>query len=109
MKTSFSELKQKEAINVSDGKRLGKPCDLVFSYPDGCLLGILVPGGRGIRWGKDELFVELKNVVKIGEDVILIKLASGNKCESEEEKCERSNCPPFDLKSHDRRDFNDCK
>ena len=74
METSFLELKQKEVVNLCDGKRLGKVCDLVFSYPEGRVQGIVVPGGRGFRWGKADLFIELKNVTKIGIDVVLVDI-----------------------------------
>ena len=66
METSFGELRRKEAININDGKRLGKVSDVVFTYPEGRVQGIVVPGGRGFRWGKAEVFVELKCVTKIG-------------------------------------------
>lgn len=76
METSFSELKSKEVVNLCDGKRLGKVCDVVFLYPEGKVQGIVVPGGRGFRWGKADLFIELKSVTKIGVDVVLVEIRS---------------------------------
>ncbi len=76
METSFLELKQKEVVNLCDGKRLGKVCDVVFSYPEGKVQGIVAPGGRGFRWGKADLFIDLKNVTKIGVDVVLVEIRS---------------------------------
>lgn len=70
------ELKQKEVVNLCDGKRLGKVCDVVFSYPEGKVQGIVAPGGRGFRWGKADLFIDLKNVTKIGVDVVLVEIRS---------------------------------
>ena len=74
METSFQELKKKEAVNVLDGKRLGKVCDVVFTFPEGRVLGIVVPGCKGFHWGKGDLFIALKQIKKIGVDVILVEL-----------------------------------
>ena len=73
MELSFSELRTKEVINTQDGKKLGKVCDLVFCYPDNKVIGIVVPSGRGM-FKKDEVFISMKNIVRIGEDVILVNL-----------------------------------
>ena len=73
MEISFSELRAKEVINTQDGRRLGRVCDVVLCYPENRWIGLVVPSGRG--WGKrHELFLELKNIVKIGEDVILVNV-----------------------------------
>ena len=79
METSFSELKCKEVINLCDGKRLGKVNDVVFTYPEGKVLGIVAPGGRGFRFGKGDLFIDLKCINKIGVDVILVEIRSAPK------------------------------
>ena len=73
MEVSFSELRTKEVINTQDGKKLGRVCDVVLCYPDNRWIGLVVPGGRGFS-RKQELFLELKNIVKIGEDVILVNI-----------------------------------
>ena len=62
LKSDFSELHKKEAVNLTDGKRLGRVCDVVFTYPEGKVQGIVVPGGKGFRWGRAELFIDLKCV-----------------------------------------------
>ena len=74
MELSFSELRVKEVVNVQDGRKLGKVCDVVLCYPDNRWPGIVVPGGRGFLRRKNELFIELRNIVKIGEDVILVNV-----------------------------------
>ena len=70
------ELKQKEVINLCDGKRLGRVCDVVFTYPEGKVQGIVAPGGKGFRWGKADLFIDLKSVKKIGIDTVLVEIRS---------------------------------
>ena len=75
MDTSYRELKCKDVVNVTDGRNLGRTCDIVFSFPEGKVYGIVVPGKRGFRFFKNnDLFISLKNVVKIGADVVLVDL-----------------------------------
>ncbi len=72
MEISYSTLKTKEVINVNDGHCLGKTKDIVFTYPEGKILGIVVPGVGGFRFfNKSELFIDLRCIVKIGDDVVL--------------------------------------
>ena len=73
MELSFSTLRAKEVVNTQDGRKLGKVCDIVFCYPENRWIGLIVPGGRGFS-RKQELFLELRNIVKIGEDVILVNV-----------------------------------
>lgn len=74
MELSFSSLRAKEVVNTQDGRRLGKICDIALCYPDNRWIGIVVPDGKG--WGrrKNELFIDLKRIVKIGEDVVLVNV-----------------------------------
>ncbi|MBR2903503.1 MAG: YlmC/YmxH family sporulation protein [Clostridia bacterium] len=80
MELSFSDLRVKEVINTQDGKRLGKVCDLVFCYPENKILGLVVPGGKSFAFKREELFIDLRNVVKIGDDVVLVNVAPVRKC-----------------------------
>lgn len=72
MELTFSELRAKEVVNTQDGKKLGKVCDLVLCYPENRWVGIVVPGGRGFGFKKNTVFIDLRCIVKIGEDVILV-------------------------------------
>ena len=74
MELSFSELRTKEVVNTLDGRKLGRVCDIALCYPENKWLGIIVPGNRGFGFKKNELFIDLKNIVKIGEDVILVNV-----------------------------------
>lgn len=91
MEVIFSELRQKEVINVSDGKHLGKVCDLKFTFPDGNVLGVCVTGCKGFKLTKQELFVPLKCVTKIGEDAVLVNLNDGAPPAKPQPP---QNCPP---------------
>ena len=84
-----------EAVNLADGKRLGKICDVVFSFPDARVQGIVVPGGRGLRLGRADLFIDIKCVKKIGVDVVLVDIKSAPpKPEKKRGKWEDNYPPP---------------
>ncbi len=82
MELSFSELRAKEVVNTQDGRKLGKVCDISLCYPENRWIGIVVPGNKG--WGrkKNELFIDLKHIVKIGEDVVLVNIGLPRRKES---------------------------
>lgn len=72
---SYCELKRREVINGSDGRRMGHIIDLVFSVADGKIKGIILPyGKRGVFSKAQDLFVPWQCVQKIGEDVILVEI-----------------------------------
>jgi YlmC/YmxH family sporulation protein len=74
MELSFSQLRAKEVVNTQDGRKLGKVCDIALCYPENRWIGIVVPGNKG--WGrkKNDLFIDMKHIVKIGEDVVLVNV-----------------------------------
>jgi YlmC/YmxH family sporulation protein len=74
-----SELRVKDIINVLDGKRLGFVGDLELDLEQGRVQALVIPGHA--RWfgllGRDsDRIIPWAHVQKIGEDVILVKLAS---------------------------------
>ncbi|MBQ6716938.1 MAG: YlmC/YmxH family sporulation protein [Clostridia bacterium] len=76
---SFSDIKQKDVINIQDGKRLGKPIDLTFNE-NACIEGIVVPDASGIlscfNKNKNGIEIPWARVRRIGDDVILVDIAS---------------------------------
>lgn len=46
MEYNLTDLKKKKVINVADGKDLGKIADMVITYPEGKIKGIIVPGKK---------------------------------------------------------------
>ncbi len=72
METSFTELKEKEIVNLNDGKKLGRAIDIVFDNQTGKVQGIMLPGDRKLFHKADNIFVPLRNLQKIGDDVILV-------------------------------------
>ena len=88
MELSFSELRAKEVVNTQDGRKLGKVCDVALCYPENKWIGIVVPNGRGWSSKKNSLFIDLKSIVKIGEDVILVNVGLPRKNQASK------GCPP---------------
>ena len=79
MELSFSQLKQKDVVSVTDGKNLGKVCDISLTFPDNNWLGITVTGCKGFKLtNKKELFIPVGEIVKIGQDAILVKTGEKN-------------------------------
>lgn len=72
-----SELRQKEVINISDGRRLGFVNDIEINLEDGTVEAIVIPAGSGFFriMGRDnELIVPWERIKKIGEDIILVDM-----------------------------------
>lgn len=73
---TFCELREKEVINMVDGRRLGHIVDMAFTS-SGQVFGLMVPGNRKMFRGfgvNDRIFIPWRNICKIGNDVILIEL-----------------------------------
>lgn len=73
---TFCELREKEVINIADGRRLGRIIDLGINCT-GRIVGIVVPGEKKFfknLSGAENIFIPWKNVLKIGDDVILTEL-----------------------------------
>ncbi len=71
------EIKQKEVINVSDGRRLGFVSDVDLNLEEGVIESIIIPGESRLFgfMGKDnEMIISWSKVKKIGEDIILVDL-----------------------------------
>jgi YlmC/YmxH family sporulation protein len=72
-----SDFKQKEVINISDGRRLGFVSDVEIDLEQGKIAAIVLAGVARLFGflGKDSEFViPWEKIVKIGEDIILVDL-----------------------------------
>lgn len=73
----ISDFRNKEVINISDGRRLGFVCDLEINMNDGRIEAMVIPGPGRFFWffGRDsEYIIPWENVKKIGEDIILVEI-----------------------------------
>lgn len=68
------DFREKEVVNVCDGKKLGCVCEVEFNVCDGKLTAIIVPveGGFLGLGSKECLVIPWDKIVRIGEDVILV-------------------------------------
>ena len=77
MLAKTSELREKEVVNILDGKKLGFTTDLEIDPETGKIIAIVVPGPGKFRWlfGKnEEIVIPWRQIKKIGIDVILVDL-----------------------------------
>lgn len=75
--TKSSDFRQKEVINVRDGKRLGYVIDMEFNLYEGRISAIVVPGPNkilGFLKGDEDLIIPWERIKKIGDDVILVDI-----------------------------------
>lgn len=91
---TYSELRRREVINGSDGRRLGHIVDFVFSVTDGKVRGIILPyGKKGLFCKSQDLFIPWQCVQKIGEDVIIVEIVESSKVIPMPPKCDDDNLP----------------
>jgi YlmC/YmxH family sporulation protein len=73
----ISDFQSKDVINIVDGKKLGQVSDLELDLRQGRIDSIVVPHqGKffGFFGGGTDVVIPWKNIVKIGLDVVLVKL-----------------------------------
>ncbi|WP_240610857.1 YlmC/YmxH family sporulation protein [Ammonifex thiophilus] len=74
-----SDLRLREVINISDGRRLGLIKDIDIDVENGRISALILPGPARLLgfWGReDEIVIPWERVVKIGTDVILVEAPS---------------------------------
>ncbi len=75
----ISDLRMREVINVTDGRRLGEIKDIELDLEKGRVKSIILPGaGRFWRlFGRNEdIVVPWDRIKKLGIDVILVEMHS---------------------------------
>lgn len=71
----ISDLRQRDVININDGKRLGLVSDVDVDPETGRIIALIVPGpGRflGFLGGASDYVIFWDRIVRIGPDVILV-------------------------------------
>ncbi|WP_138751910.1 YlmC/YmxH family sporulation protein [Paenibacillus sinopodophylli] len=85
----ISDFQTKDVINIVDGKKLGQISDLELDLRQGRIDSIVVPqftkflgmfGGGGT-----EVVIPWRNIVKIGADVVLVRMDDTKQLRPEEE------------------------
>lgn len=75
----ISEFQIKDVVNIADGKKLGNIGDIDINLTTGKIDAVIISGsGRVLGFfGKDEeIVIPWRNILKIGEDVILVRYKS---------------------------------
>ena len=67
----LSELQQKEIINISNGKRIGIIVDVIVDTSWN-ILKLVLEEKRGRKFSKEEYEILWSQIVKVGDDIILI-------------------------------------
>ena len=75
---NFSEIREKDVINIRDGRNLGKPIDLILN-DSACVQALVVPSGAGglfgfIKQDREGCVIDWSRVRRIGDDVILVEV-----------------------------------
>jgi YlmC/YmxH family sporulation protein len=87
MMVKISDFQIKDVVNVADGKRLGNIGDIEINLTTGKIEAVVITGsGRVLGFfGRDEdVVIPWKNILKIGQDVILVRYKGSEEKLSEE-------------------------
>ncbi len=68
--------KQKEVVNLSDGKRLGYVQDVEANFETGEITAIIVPSTTKFFsvGNKNDIVIPWNKIKRIGEDIILVEI-----------------------------------
>ncbi|EJW17426.1 sporulation protein, YlmC/YmxH family [Paenibacillus alvei DSM 29] len=83
----ISDFQTKDVINIIDGKKLGQVSDVELDMKQGRIESIVVPNYSkfmGLFGGGSELIIPWRNIVKIGADVVLVKMEEMKPARTEE-------------------------
>ncbi|MBP0724824.1 YlmC/YmxH family sporulation protein [Bacillus sp. RG28] len=72
----ISDFQVKDVVNVADGKKLGNIIDLEIDQTNGNIISvILTKPTKGLNFfsKEEEIAIPWSEIVKIGEDVILVR------------------------------------
>lgn len=72
---NLSDLQLKEIIDVSSGKRLGSIIDVIVDsrgFISKIMLDNRKSKGRIFSSNKEDVWIEWKNIIKLGDDIILV-------------------------------------
>ncbi|MFY9119805.1 MAG: YlmC/YmxH family sporulation protein [Syntrophomonadaceae bacterium] len=72
----ISDLRNRDVVNILDGKKLGNIIDIDLDLDNGRVLALVLPGRvKGFLFTKrEEVVVPWQKIVRIGRDVILVEV-----------------------------------
>ena len=84
----ISDFQTKDVINIVDGKKLGQISDLELDLRQGRIDSIVVPNQTeffGLFGGGTDVIIPWSNIVKIGADVVLVRIDDAKVYRNEED------------------------
>jgi YlmC/YmxH family sporulation protein len=93
----ISDLQAKDVVNIQDGQKLGQIHDVEIDLKMGQIKAIVVPAENrlfGLLSGGKEWVIPWRQIVKIGTDVILVRLHSASTSHEYDENPSSAQ-PPF--------------
>ena len=77
---STDKLKNREVINIRDGRSLGFICDIEVNLEKGTIEGIIIPAGKRLfsflGSKEDDMMIRWDRIRTIGDDVVLVDVES---------------------------------
>lgn len=105
---STQNIKNKEVINIYDGKSLGFVYDIELNLEKGIIEGIIVPAQRSFfnffGRGDNDYVIKWKDIKRIGDDVILVDVAGIFDSEISYDRDYRSNVGNISIDLKDQKD-----
>lgn len=83
----ISDFQTKDVINIVDGKKLGQISDLELDLRQGRIEAIVVPTATrffGMFGSGNDVIIPWRSIVKIGADVVLVRLDDAKAYRTEE-------------------------
>lgn len=75
MTIRIGDLRDRDVVNINDGKRLGLINDIELDVESGTIKAIIIPGAggfMGVLGRKQDLVISWDKIVKVGVDTILV-------------------------------------
>ena len=84
MDISYCKLRNKEVVNICDGKNLGNITDIIIDTNCGKILGLIVPANSKNIFNflktNNDIFIPYNRICKIGKDTILVDIIMQQTC-----------------------------
>ncbi len=76
MGCTIADFRDKEVVNICDGRRLGYVIDVEFDIQTGQILSLVLPGKGGLLvFGRcEDIYIDWCKIKKIGDDIILVDI-----------------------------------
>ncbi|WP_052339155.1 YlmC/YmxH family sporulation protein [Gorillibacterium massiliense] len=103
----ISDFQSKDVVNIIDGKKLGQISDLELDLRQGRIEAIVVPNHTrffGMFGGGTDVVIPWRNIVKIGMDVVLVKLDDTRVYRNSEEDAPAEYIRPYREKEQRERE-----